>query len=115
LNIAPFVPKAGTPFQRFPAAPVKTLDERMARLKERLMPEGIKLKMESPLWSEVQAVLSRGDASMAKVLAEVEKPSLAAWRRAVAKYGLDVDFYAHQEWGEGERVAWGMVEQRRLL
>jgi radical SAM superfamily enzyme YgiQ (UPF0313 family) len=107
LNIAPFVPKAGTSFQRFPAAPVKTLDDRMARLKDRLMPQGIRLKMESPPWSEIQAVLSRGDAKIAGVLADVEKPSLSAWRRAVAKYDLDVDFYAHQEWGEDERVAWG--------
>jgi radical SAM superfamily enzyme YgiQ (UPF0313 family) len=112
LNIAPFVPKAGTPFQRFPAAPVKTLDERMARLKDRLMPEGIKLKMESPEWSEVQAVLSRGDAEIAGVLADVEKPSLAEWRRAGAKQGLDVEFWAHREWGEEQRVPWGVVDDR---
>jgi len=112
LNIAPFVPKAGTSFQRFPAAQAKTLDERMARLKDRLMPEGIKLKMESPLWSEVQAVLSRGGSSVAKVLADIEKPSLSAWRRAVAKHGLDVDFYAHQEWGLEQKVPWEMVELR---
>ena len=112
LNIAPFVPKAGTSFQRFPAAPVKTLDARMTQLKDKLMPSGIKLKMESPLWSEVQAVLSRGDASVAKVLADIEKPSLSAWRRAVAKHGLDVDFYAHREWGAEHEVPWGVMELR---
>ena len=113
LNIAPFVPKAGTSFQRFPAAPVKTLGDRMAQLKDSLMPLGIKLKMESPLWSEVQAVLSRGDAKIANVLADIEKPSLSAWRRAVAKYDLDVDFYAHREWGEEERVPWGIIELKK--
>jgi len=112
LNIAPFVPKAGTSFQRFPAASLKVLDARMTLLKDRLMPLGIKLKMESPEWSEVQAVLSRGDAKIANVLADIEKPSLAAWRRAVAKHQLDIDFYAHQEWGEEQKVAWGMVERR---
>jgi len=50
---------------------------------------------------------------VARVLADIEKPSLAAWRRAVAKHGLDIDYYAHQEWGEGERVAWGVVELKR--
>lgn len=109
LNIAPFVPKGGTPFQRYPTAPVKTLEDRMSRLKDGLMPEGIKLKLESPEWAEVQAVLSRGDAKIAEVLAEVEKPSLAAWRRAVAKHSLDVEFWAHREWDLQQKLPWGMV------
>lgn len=113
LNIAPFVPKAGTPFQRQATAPVKTLDARMAFLKDRLMPKGIKLKLESPLWSEVQAVLSRGDAQIADVLADIEKPSLSAWRRAVARHGLNVNFYAHQEWGEEQRLPWGVIYYRQ--
>ena len=112
LNIAPFVPKAGTPFQRLPMAPVETLRQRVARLKSSLAPRGIQLKCESPAWSQVQAVLARGDTSVARVLNDIEESSLAGWRKAVAKYQLDTDFYAHQEWGESQRLPWAVIDTR---
>jgi radical SAM superfamily enzyme YgiQ (UPF0313 family) len=112
LNIAPFVPKAGTPFQRLPMASLATLNQRLAWLKKSLAPRGIKLKAESPAWSEVQAVLSRGDAGVARVLASVEEVSLPGWRRAVADFSLDVDFYAHQEWDDVQSLPWAIIQER---
>ncbi len=110
LNVAPFVPKAGTPFQRLPMAPLSILNRRLSLLKRSLLPRGIKLKVESPAWSEIQAVLSRGDAAVAGVLANVAEVSLAGWRRAVAKCNLDVDFYAHQKWDTGQRLPWAILD-----
>ncbi|MDI6815117.1 MAG: radical SAM protein, partial [Dehalococcoidales bacterium] len=95
LNIAPFVPKVGTPFQWLPMEQLSALNQRLSLLKNNLMPKGIKLKCESILWSEIQAVLSRGDAKLAEVLANMEEVSLAGWRQAVKKCHLDIDFYAH--------------------
>jgi radical SAM superfamily enzyme YgiQ (UPF0313 family) len=109
LNIAPFVPKAGTPFQRLPMASLATLNQRLALLKKGLAPRGIKLKVESPAWSEVQAVLSRGDAKVARVLASIEEVSLAGWRRAVAKCNFDVDYYAHQRWDDVQSLPWAVI------
>jgi len=43
LNIAPFVPKAGTPFQWLPVAPLQTLNHHLSLLKNNLLPKGIKL------------------------------------------------------------------------
>ncbi len=96
LNIAPFVPKAGTPFQWLPMTQSSILNRRLSLLKNSLAPKGIKLKCESPAWSQVQAVLARGDTKLAEVLANIEQVSLAGWRKAVEKCHLDVDFYAHQ-------------------
>jgi len=110
LNVAPFVPKAGTPFQRLPMAPVEILTKRIGRLKGSLAPEGIQLKCESPAWSQVQAVLARGDMSVAQVLHNVEDNSLAGWRKAVAKCHLDTDYYAHQEWPESQRLPWAIID-----
>lgn len=110
LNIAPFVPKASTPFQREPMASIETLKQRLARLKDSLAPEGIQLKCESPAWSQVQAVLARGDASVAKALNTIEESSLAGWRRAVAKCHLDTDFYAHQKWPESQSLPWDIID-----
>jgi len=110
LNVAPFVPKAGTPFQWLPLAPLPVLNHRLSLLKSRLMPKGIKVKSESPAWSQVQAVLARGDARLADVLANMEGVSLSAWRKAVEKRQLDVDFYAHQQWDVSQRLPWDIID-----
>jgi radical SAM superfamily enzyme YgiQ (UPF0313 family) len=109
LNVAPFVPKAGTPFQRLPMAPLTVLNKRLSLLKKSLPPQGIRFKAESPAWSQIQAVLARGDAEVAGVLAAVEEVSLAGWRRA-AEGRLDIDFYAHQEWAESQRLPWAFLQ-----
>jgi len=110
LNIAPFVPKASTPFQRLPMAPVETIKSRIARLKDSLAPEGIQLKCESPAWSQVQAVLARGDASVARALNTIEENSLAGWRKAAAGCQLDTEYYAHREWAESQRLPWDIID-----
>ncbi|MFC2001814.1 radical SAM protein [Chloroflexota bacterium] len=115
LNIAPFVPKAGTPFQWLPMAPLQTLTHRLTLIKKSLSPKGIKPKCESPAWSQVQGVLARGDASLAAVLANVEEVTLSGWRRAVQKYHLDIDFYAHQRWDTGQKLPWAMIDSGAKL
>jgi radical SAM superfamily enzyme YgiQ (UPF0313 family) len=110
LNIAPFVPKAGTPFQRLPMASLAVLNRRLSLLKKGLPSQGIRLKVESPAWSEIQAVLARGDTEVSRVLAGIEEVSLAGWRRAAAECNLDIDFYAHQKWGASQSLPWAFIQ-----
>ena len=110
LNVTPFVPKAGTPFQWLPMAPLSTLNHCLSLLKNGLRPRGIEVKGESPAWSEVQAVLARGDAKVAEVLATVEDVSLSGWRQAVEKCHLDIDFYAHQRWDTEQSLPWAVID-----
>lgn len=110
ITIAPFVPKAGTPFQRHGMAPLDVLQHRLALLKAKLPRQGISVKNESLEWSEVQAVFSRGDAKLAEALAATEKVTLADWHGALADTGADAGFYAHEEWAAGQELPWGMVE-----
>jgi len=110
INIAPFVPKAGTPFQWLPMAPLDTLNHHLSILKNSLPAKGIRIKCESPAWSEVQAVLSRGDTELAGVLANIEDLSLSGWRKAVEKCQVDVDFYAHQRWETTKKLRWSMID-----
>ena len=110
LNVAPFVPKAGTPFQWLPMPPLPTLNHRLSRLKNTLMPRGIKVKSESPAWSEVQTVLSRGDARVADILVNTKQASLSAWRKAAGECQLDIDFYAHQRWSLSQKLPWDMID-----
>ena len=110
LNVAPFVPKAGTPFQRLPMVPVPILKHRLALLKSSLQPKGIKVKSESPAWSQIQAVLARGDSKVAEVLANTEEMSLSGWRRVAENCQLDIDFYAHQRWDASQKLPWEMID-----
>jgi radical SAM superfamily enzyme YgiQ (UPF0313 family) len=109
LNMASFVPKAGTPFQWLPMAPLPTLNRRLSLLKSSLSPKGVKLKWESPAWSQVQGVLARGDVKLAEVLANIEEVSLSGWRQAVVKCHLDVDFYAYQRWDTNQKLPWAII------
>lgn len=110
LTISPFVPKAGTPFQQAGMVPLETLKHRLYLLKNRLPTKGISVKNESLEWSEVQAVLSRGDERLAEVLASIEKTSLAQWKKAMKKAGLDIDFYAHRKWDISQKLPWDMIK-----
>jgi len=110
LSIAPFVPKAGTPFQWLPMAQLSTLNRRLSVLKKGLLPRGIKLKCESPAWGQVQAVLARGDTKLAEVLADIGGVSLSGWRQAVKKSHLDIDFYAHQRWDAEQKLPWAIID-----
>ncbi|MEK7354310.1 MAG: radical SAM protein [Chloroflexota bacterium] len=110
LSIAPFVPKAGTPFQWLPMADLVTLKRRFSRLQNELTPKGIELKTESILWSQVQGVLARGDARLAEALAEIEEVSLPAWRKAMDKCGLDIDSYVYRSWDINEKLPWSILD-----
>jgi radical SAM superfamily enzyme YgiQ (UPF0313 family) len=110
ITIAPFVPKAGTPFQREGMASPDTLKHRLSLLKNKLPSKGISVKNESLEWSEVQAVLSRGDERLAEALASMEKLSLAQWHQAMEKAGVDLEFYAHNKWDTKQQLPWEVIE-----
>ncbi len=109
LNIAPFIPKAGTSLQRCGMAGVPVLEKRLAHLRDGLGGTGIDIRAESPQWSHVQGALSRGDETIAAVLANIEKPSLAGWRRAVRKTGVDIEHYVSENWSEDLPLPWEMI------
>ena len=109
LSVSPFVPKAGTPFQWAPMERLGALNKRLAKLKRALQPEGIKVAGESPAWSEVQAVLARGDASLAPVLAGMKEVSLAEWAAALDVANVDAD-NIHSRWEADRELPWAMID-----
>jgi radical SAM superfamily enzyme YgiQ (UPF0313 family) len=110
LSIAPFVPKPGTPFQWLPMEAPSVIKRRLAILKNILQPRGIKVTGDSPAWSEVQAVLARGDEKLAEVLADMKAVSLPEWRKAMKKHGLNIDGYAHRKWGLETSLPWSVID-----
>ncbi len=110
LNAAPFVPKAGTPFQWLPMADQETLNDRLTILRNSLPLKGVKLNEESPAWSRIQGVLSRGDERLAAVLTGMPETSLAGWRKAVEDNQLDIDYYINQRWEAGQKLPWDVID-----
>jgi radical SAM superfamily enzyme YgiQ (UPF0313 family) len=110
LNVAPFVPKAGTPFQWLPMADQETLNRRLGILRTSLPLKGIKLNEESPAWSQVQGALARGDERLAGVIEGVEEISLAGWRKAVEQQQLDINYYVNQRWGTELPLPWSVID-----
>ena len=90
-NVTPFVPKAHTPFQWMPVTPQEIVRARLRTLQKRLKKQGIAVKGESPRWSTIQAILSRGDRRLGPVLASLEGASHKAWQEALIKHGLRTD------------------------
>ena len=109
VNVAPFVPKAARPSSGCPWRPW-TLNRRLSILKSSLPLKGIKLNEESPAWSQIQGVLSRGDEKIAPALANMEEVSLSGWRKAVEKYHLDIDYYVNQRWDTTEKLPWSVID-----
>jgi radical SAM superfamily enzyme YgiQ (UPF0313 family) len=113
LNISPFVPKAGTLFQWLPMAELSLLQERIIWLKTHLSHQGIKINAESPPWSEVQAVLSRGDSRLAAVMADLKREALPDWKETIEKHRIDVNYWAHRAWNTSSPLPWDFIDSGR--
>ena len=117
LSTACFVPKPMTPFQW--EAQV-TAEEYMRRVK--LLCDSMRSRAISYNWHDaetsiIEAVLSRGDRRLGRVLEEVQKTggrmeswseyfSFERWASAFEKYGLNPAFYANRERSRDEVLPW---------
>lgn len=111
INATPFVPKAHTPFQWEAMTPVETLRRRQKMIHQALARHGIEVRADSPDWAEVQAVLSRGDRALAKVLLDIPSGGLTvkSFFQALAAQGLDKEHYVGA-WEIGSPLPWDVVQ-----
>lgn len=109
LNITPFVPKAGTPFQWLPMATSEDLKIRLGLLRKGLSQRGIEVKADSIEWALVQGMLARGDSRLGNVIDSMSKTSFAAWKKAYTKVGIDPEFI-HREIPVDERLPWSIID-----
>ena len=108
VNITPFVPKAHTPFQRLAQTPSQVVKRRLAHVERGLRRQGIAVKSESPGWAEVQGTLARGDRRLAEALLAVDRPTPAAWRKALAEVGASMPELLGER-PAGEPLPWGFI------
>ncbi len=109
LSVNPFIPKPFTPFQ-WAAMPFEAeLKARIGRLRRGIARLGnTEMHCESLRAATLQALLSRGDRRVGRIL-----PELAAGRplKAVcAEAGFDPAFFVHRERPQQERFPWEVLD-----
>lgn len=120
LTIAPFVPKAHTPFQWEPMVSIERIKAIKGRLKTRLRHPWIRLKFHNPERSVLEGVLARGDRRLGKVIylawrlgckldAWDEHFHFDRWQEAFREAGLDISFYLSRRRSPEEVLPWGHI------
>jgi len=117
LTVAPFVPKAHTPFQWEPMATRQRLLQVRNKLKNSFKRGRIRVKFNNIERSFLEGVFSRGDRRLAKVLEAAREEGakfdawnecfdFSRWERAFARAGLDAEFYACRQRSPEETLPW---------
>lgn len=96
VSIAPFVPKAHTPFDHVPFGPVRLIERRVRLARAAAGRAGVSVDLESPRLALVQAILSRGGFELGPMLADarVQEQGASALPAAMLDAGLDPGTYA---------------------
>ncbi len=109
LGCSTFVPKAHTPFQWYGVN--KKAEKRLQFLQKQLKPQGIDYRPESYNWSIIQALLSRGDRRISKLLELTRNfgDSLGSYKRAFKELKgqiPDLNFYVYTDWSTEQMLPW---------
>jgi radical SAM superfamily enzyme YgiQ (UPF0313 family) len=107
-----FVPKAQTPFQWKGRDPQSK--QKLEYLRKNLARVGVDVRIESHNWSDIQALLSRGDRRLTPVLTDVAKAgeSLGVWKKILRNHEQSVpsmQYYAYRDIPETEILPWTHV------
>lgn len=109
LSVNPFIPKPFTPFQWAAMATEAELKQRLGRLRKAVARLGnTELHCESLRSAALQALLSRGDRRVGRIL-----PALAAGRplkAACAEAGFRPDFFVSRERDPDELFPWEVLD-----
>ncbi len=121
VTVSTFVPKPHTPFQWVAQESGEAIQARQQLLREGLRRRGIKLSWQDPQISRLEAVLSRGDRRLGRVIHGAwrmgshfdswsEHLMLENWAKAFADAGLDPDFYARRARHLDEILPWSHID-----
>lgn len=113
LGCSTFVPKAHTPFQWFGVNP--DAEKRLKALQKQLRSQGIDFRPESYNWSIIQALISRGDRRLSKLLelARHYGDSVGSYKRAFKQLRGSIpplEFYVYEQWSTDQVLPWSHLQ-----
>jgi radical SAM superfamily enzyme YgiQ (UPF0313 family) len=109
LGCSTFVPKAHTPFQWFGVNP--QAKKRLKYLQKQLRSRGVDYRPESYNWSEIQALIARGDRRLSRLLELVRQygDSVGSYKRAFKQLRgqlPDREYYIHDHYAPNRILPW---------
>ncbi|MCJ7622359.1 MAG: radical SAM protein, partial [Anaerolineaceae bacterium] len=120
VGVSTFVPKPHTPFQWVPCDTLDKINVKQKILQKELRVPGIKFKWTDPRETLFEAMLSRGDRRLGKVILDAwkkgakfdawqEKFNFKAWELSLQENGIDPEFYTHRERPTNEVFPWDHI------
>ncbi|NQY81361.1 MAG: radical SAM protein [Candidatus Caenarcaniphilales bacterium] len=93
-----FTPKAQTPFQNIGVD--KSSEKKLKKITKALRPVGIEVRPESYKWTQIQALISRGDRSLYEMFLEIvdldkDEPAYSDYKKAVDKEKFEKLIFSH--------------------
>ena len=110
LSVNPFIPKPGTPFQWAPLEDVGELKKKLKIIQTGLKREkGLEMIYDLPKWAYVQALLSKGDRRVAKILLAVHQ-NQGDWGKALRETSVNPDFFVYRTRDLDEIFPWDFID-----
>ncbi len=121
ISLATFIPKPHTPFQWVAQEEEQQLTSKLEHLMQGLRRRGIKLSWQDPKTSLLEAVLSRGDRRLGRVIHRAwqlgatfdawgERLNYENWLGAFGEAGLKPAFYAQRPRPLDELLPWAHID-----
>ena len=121
VSLSTFVPKPHTPFQWVAQESELKLQAKHELLKQGLRRKGIRLSWQDTKVSLLEAILSRGDRRLGRVIYRAwqlgarfdgwsERFNYEIWLRAFSEAGLEPDFYAERQRPLDEPLPWSHID-----
>ncbi len=110
LSVNSFIPKPFTPFQWAPMESVVSLNRKLRHLEKAVRQIGnMNLIHDLPKWEYIQALLSRGDRRIGRLIRSAHELN-EDWKKAAAATDIDMDFFVHRERGFEEILPWDFID-----
>jgi len=120
VNVAAFIPKPHTPWQRAEQLREEPALERIMKVRDGLAGPGFKIGYHAPILSLLEGIISRGDERAGRLALEAyrrgarldaweEHVDLDLWRRVIAEADWDVLAETCRSRRPGERLPWDVI------
>jgi radical SAM superfamily enzyme YgiQ (UPF0313 family) len=110
LSVNPFIPKPATPFQWASMDEVGELKRKLKIIQRGLKGEkGMEMIHDLPKWAYIQALLSRGDRRVGKILMAVRHHQ-GNWGKALQETNINPDFYVYRKRDLDEIFPWDFID-----
>jgi radical SAM superfamily enzyme YgiQ (UPF0313 family) len=109
VSINCFIPKPHTPFQMEPLEREEILRGKNNHLKKELSKiDNVEVKIMSPSQAQKQALYSRGDRKIAKLLIYMEKHT-CGWKEALHRCSINMDHYIYRKLSQDQLPPWDII------